>query len=368
MQILAVLGIAVGIPAWLCRALNHPANIVPEGGVSTFTPAAERATLQRRKPQWVLIGNSMLNSRIDHAALSEVSGWRTRKVAKGGSQSALWFLFLKYIVIESGATPALVTIFFRDTDLTWPEFRIEGNNEQLIAELRGPEQPEWKLVLIEQRSAAAGVTGVIRDGLNAVFPTDQLHEVARRQMQNRAFRATRIGTKDGSSLRRIELNARFSLAHLRRDLGGDFAASGEAAALPQAGVVDVADPTFYEDGPSKFDSAPEVSFLPHIVELGRQHGIQLHFHRVKRRPLPDDTRPDSKALVAYMAALKAYLEEQGCFLTDETADRLLTLDMYADGDHISTDEPVQQRYLANFWERVRPVVQRMQRAQANPAP
>lgn len=368
MQILGVLGLAVGIPAWLCRALNHPANIVPEGGVSTFTPAAERASLRRKKPQWVLMGNSMLNSRIDHDALSGVSGWRTRKVAKGGSQSALWFLFLKNIVVESGVTPALVTIFFRDTDLTWPEFRIEGNNEGLIAELRGPEQPEWRQVLVEQRSAAAGLTGVIRDGFNAVFPTNELHEVARRQMQNRAFRATRIGTNVNSSMRRIELNARFSLAHLRRDLGGDFAAADEAAVPPQAGLVDVADPTFYEDGPSGFDPAPEASFLPHIVGLARQHGIQLHFHRVKRRPLPDNTRPEGKVLVAYMVALKAYLEEQGCILTDETADPLLTLDMYADGDHISTEESVQQRYLANFWGRVRPVVQRVQQARANPAP
>ena len=30
--------------------------------------------------------------------------------------------------------------------------------------------------------------------------------------------------------------------------------------------------------------------------------------------------------------------------------------MYADGDHISEEDAVQQRYMQNFWERVGPVI------------
>ncbi len=361
-QFCFVVVVAVALPAWWCRILDHPENIIPESrSESQFDARNEVSKLRTTNPKWILIGNSMLNTRIDNKPLSEVSGWPARKLARGGSQSALWFLFLKEIVVASGARPALVTVFFRDTDLTWPDLRIEGNNEDLIAELRGPEQPEWQQVLANRGSSASGVTAWIAGQFDTLFPAKFLNVNARRQMQERALRATRIGTRANSSVRRIELNDRFSLSHLRHDLGGDLPAS--TASNDTTADGNVVDPGFYEDGPVLFDASPDASFLPHIVKLAHDHGIQLHFHRIKRRPTTSNTRPDTLPLQTYMKDMRAWLEKNGCSFTDETDDARLTLDMYADGDHIADTDAIQKRYLDNFWERVAPIVKQAQQSQ-----
>jgi hypothetical protein len=54
--------------------------------------------------------------------------------------------------------------------------------------------------------------------------------------------------------------------------------------------------------------------------------------------------------------LKSYLEQNNAVLTDESQDPTLTLDMYADGDHIASDEAMQHRYADNFWARVKPII------------
>jgi hypothetical protein len=112
----------------------------------------------------------------------------------------------------------------------------------------------------------------------------------------------------------------------------------------------------YENGPHVFDSSPDASFLPHMIALAKELGIKLHFHRVKRRPLANHTRPDPALLTAYLADLKQYLEMKGAVMTDESQDPSLTLDLYADGDHIASDEATQRRYAENFWARVKHAV------------
>ena len=365
-QLLCFLVIALLLPAGLCRLYDIPANNIIEGGASKdFDPAMERKNLIKSKAQWVLIGNSMLNTRIDNDQLKEISGVKARKVSRGGSQTGLWLLFLKSVVLQSGSRPALLTIFFRETDLTWPELRVDGLNKSIVDQLEAQKEPEWQQVLMRPKSAGSGIMAQLENSLDEFFPSDDLRPNSRRHIQNRSFRMTRVGTDVNGSIRRIQLNERFDLKHLRHDLGGDRAAAG-GTAQSEDSTGQVVDPGFYEDGPTVFDPSPDVSFLPHLVSLCKQHNIQLHFHRIKRRPFADGTRPDTAALKTYMTALSQYLQKEGCLLTDESEDPSLTLDMYADGDHISADPVIQKKYLQNFWERVRPIVESHCTAQPTP--
>lgn len=356
-QLLCMLALAIAPPAILCRLLNVPDNLAGQDGVvKDFDPATESRMLRKIQPDWVLVGNSMLNTRVDNAPLAAISGLKVRKVSKGGSQSALWFLYLKNVIVSSGVRPAVVTIFFRDTDLTWPDFRVKGVNEETINELQGPAQPEWQAVFASETGGVTGLPDWIRQGLNDLFPSSDLRTVARRSMQERAFRLTRIGTRMNSSGRRVELNLRFSLGHLRHDLGSDFSATNGQQSLGAGANSEIIDPGFYEDGPKVFDPTPQASFLPHLVKLADDNGIRLHFHRIKRRPASNHQRPDDIATAAYMNDLRQWLESRHCLFTDESKDSSLTLDMYADGDHISEAPAIQQAYLKNFWARVSPLI------------
>jgi hypothetical protein len=57
-----------------------------------------------------------------------------------------------------------------------------------------------------------------------------------------------------------------------------------------------------------------------------------------------------------MTDLRTYLADHGCALTDESQDPAITLDLYADGDHISSERKLNRRYMDTFWQRVRPVI------------
>jgi hypothetical protein len=264
----------------------------------------------------------------------------------------------------------VVTIFFRDTDLTWADFRIKGGNEGLIDLLDGPAQPEWQEVLAPSAAETRALPARLTHGLSHLFPISDLRPLARRQMQERAFRLTRIGTRANSSVRRAELNERFSLSHLRHDLGLDFAATGNGSSTMGVMEVDgeIIDPGFYEDGPTVFDPSLQASFLPHLVALAQAEGIKLHFHRIKRRPARNDTRPDPPELATYIQNLKSYLATQGCLFTDESSDLRLTLNLYADGDHISAKPEIQEKYLQIFWETTGPLIRPLLSVSPTPNP
>lgn len=353
-QLITVAALSLVIPALLLR-LGKPevGEAFPVG--DRLDPKVELDRLNKAGSDWVIVGNSMVNSRIDQRYLEKISGREVRRLAEGGTQSAIWFLILKQIIVKAKAKPEWVSIFFRDTDLTWADFRTTGVNEDLILALQGPAQPEWQQVLVRQKDE--GLIATVSHSLQWLLPAQDALKAGRRSLQDAAFTLTQMPNSWQKSVRRLELNERFSLAHLRHDLGSD----SQTAAKPGGGAshadpADVPDPGMYENGPQVFDPSPDVSFLPHMIALAKQHGIKLHFHRVKRRPLANHIRPDPGLLTAYLADLKSYLETHGAVMTDESHDLALTLDLYADGDHIASDAATQHRYADNFWARVKNVI------------
>jgi hypothetical protein len=347
MKLLAVVLIGLLIPAVLCRQWDQPTAdwLRTQRG---FNPDLERARVSAAQPEWVLIGNSMLGTRIDEQALSELSGIKACKVYRAGSQSAVWFLIFKQVILASEAKPRVVTFFFRETDLTWPQFRTDGLQLGGILAMNGHEQPEWQQVLKPDSSLVDRTLDLTSRTLKELLPSYHLAQTAHDYVQSRPMRITLIGTSMSVDERRAELNERFSLSHLRHDLGSDAAPS----AVDDDGITG----DFYRNGPQTFDPSPTASFLPHMVQLAKSRGVKLHFHRIKQRPRTAGDRQDLPERVQYMSDLRTWLEQQGCALTDETQDATLTLNMYADGDHIKEDPEVAAKYHTSFWNRVRSVV------------
>ena len=344
LQLLGVAMVPVAVVAFACHQRNIPDEIASRDR-DTFNPRALLQEMQRDKPEWVLIGNSMLGSRVtDESKLGGQSGMKVKVIAKGGSQSATWFLILKRIIAESETRPKWLTVFFRHTDLTWADLRTTGVQADAIVQMDGPAQPEWREVLGGGRSASVNK---VESMLKGLFPSNYLNFEDRRLVQRWSFDLTRMGADAGLNKRRTELNERFSLAHLRHDLGGDMASSNGP-------VSDDQDDASYDLGPRVFDPSPKASFLPHMVALAREHGISVHFHRVKCKPRGASRQSDW--LTRYMTDLGGWLRESGCALTDETGEPALTRDMYADGDHISGDANIQDRYRKVFLSIAMPVV------------
>jgi hypothetical protein len=351
-QLAAMVGVGVGLPAAIGRRLPRPRGADDVETELDFNPAEERRNLVKEPLGWVLIGNSMLNSRLYTPHLNKVSGWHSRKLAVGGTQSAIWWLFFKNILIASGARPHWVTIFFRESDLTWPDFRISGKNAELIRRLQTPQEPEWDQVMAGRSPLVSHSSSVVE----AVFGLEDHDDWARRRVQDGAFELTALeGVKRGP--RRMELNELFSLDRLRGDLGDDGGDGGDGPPPPALGTdentpeVKLPDPGMYAQAPTVFDASPSASFLPHFVALAARHDIRLHFHRVKRRPDEAGRRPDLPIFRRYLDDLQDYLRSQGCAYSDESAIPDQTLAWYQDGDHLNKAR--REAFAGTFWTLVR---------------
>jgi hypothetical protein len=292
--------------------------------------------LQRLDPGYVVIGDSMAGTRIDEHVLGRLTGRPVAPLLQAGSGPAFWYLAMKNWVIASGIRPRVVFIFFRDTNLTDTMFRLD-------------EQFGWSLDSVAtdavETELNAAVTASLQGPLSSLqrlvesaYPTDGV----RRRLEPAVSRAP-VTWVTSSRRRQAELmsqaNERFSLDHLRAMEAADF----EADAVPD------------------FDDVVGRSVLPLLLRDANAAGFQLCLVRVQRRPVDGQPPRQSRALRRYVDGLRAYVAAHGGVLHDDTGDPDMTLDMYADGDHIA--RAAKARYTTLFYERMRPLF-----AAAGPTP
>ena len=97
-------------------------------------------SLSSRRPELVLLGNSMVGAGIDEKQFDELVPESVFKLGIHGAASSLWYLVLKNFVCTLDPPPQVVLLFFRDTFLTWPEFRVDGKYRDIIDRYAGPNE------------------------------------------------------------------------------------------------------------------------------------------------------------------------------------------------------------------------------------
>jgi len=322
---------------WLCvfvaAVLLLPAILGRTGfSRAAFDPAplAELSAMDPA-PQVVLIGDSMLGTRIDPEVLERLSDVPNFVNILEGSASARWYLYLKNYLADSGVRPKHVVVFFRDRYLTDPVFRTSAQYQELLHQSMKADEPVVTRLLEGQDTTRFAKVAKFFEWL---YPSQQLRERVADYVVLRAQKLTDNLTADGTDFD-VALDRTFDIDLLRSDMPSELASEN----LNQAA----------------FDPSPEMSFLPHIVELAKKNGWHLTFYRVKRRPQEGDHRKDDSELVDYIANLRAYLEANGADLVDVTNDDSLGMDYYSDGDHVS--ETMRPRYTEQFFERNRGLFQ-----------
>lgn len=278
------------------------------------------ARLKGIHPEVVLIGNSLLRTRINERLLGKSLGCKVGLMAEHGSMSARWYLYLKNYVV--GAHPKKVIIFFRDDELTQPRYRIEGryrkaveiamsgDESEFVNKLREREDFEWFYFILEK-----------------IYPSFsdsyRIHENARGE-----FLVKILGQRGYNKLTRYQ-KPFFENGELREDLAADNAGTEKIIPL--------------------FSESLEPSFLPDIIEVAKVHKIHLAFFRVKTRH--SFSRADSPDLANYVSDLRHYLESHGAIFIDETNATDIPLRYYSDGDHIGRRH--QRDYTKLFAKRIK---------------
>ena len=315
-----------------------PAALLDQGA-ELRRPFNERPlrALEKARARGVLVGDSMLETRIDPQVLSAAAGERWAVLAQPGASSAIWYLMLKNLVAVQVPPPRTVIIFFRDRQLTLPMHRTAGGYSPTTETfMRGPEP-----VLAEVLQTAARQQQPWLERLSqAVYPVQWRREAMRDKIQSWALDAVASSAEYG----KVRDGARdiFKLQSLRQDSGLDF----EMQEGGQKGM----DPEDHD-----FSAAAPRSFLPRIIDLAREKNIRLVFFRVKRKPTSTGQPPhESPTLPAYVRELRAYVEAGGALLVDETRDAEVTRDFYGADDHVALG--MIQPYTELFWRKVGPLL------------
>ena len=280
-------------------------------------------------PEILLIGNSMLYTRIDIDELREISGKRISWLTKSGGASACWYLYLKNIITESGAQPAHTVIFFRDTVLTSPAYRTTGQYGDYLKRIQSKDEPVIKQVLASNHLPALGLSAKIQ----SFYEIDSQPRVFQSSVHDLALDITKINLP--KKARKDDMNNRFSVDNLRHDL-----------ALENVGY---STPRTSRNETHNFSADPDTSFLPHILELSQNLKTNLIFYQVKNtlerkeHPLPAD-------YTSYLVDLKNYLQAQNALTLEEEAGGIPP-SWFAEGDHISKNHRIE--YTRLFWNKIK---------------
>jgi hypothetical protein len=93
-----------------------------------------------------------------------------------------------------------------------------------------------------------------------------------------------------------------------------------------------------------FEDSVSSSFLPLMLEIAREAGVNLVFVRVQERPNQDGSVHESPAMHEYSKALGEYLGTAGAGYVDFTGNPSIDRAMYYDSFHIRA------RYLSDYTE------------------
>ena len=335
---------AIKILVWLLACLAAPLLLLRSGPSTKPDEASlDRENVPRRieelqaaEPDYLGIGNSMMFTRLGKTpqAISTLTGKKFHFLYRGGSDSLIWYLMLKNIVVPSGVRPKAIFLFVRDNELTTPYFGTDAQTSPYIASLRGAPDPEVDRYVAPPSSGPTDQAGSLRS-LARLYSFPEWKESLSRRLTDAAMDVGGLGAP--KKAQRFVLSARFDLDHLRADVPVD---------LPKVDQMTLM--------PGGYQAATEASLLPAMLQLANECGAKLLVFRIKRRPDETTHLPEEPAAMRdYAKFLKEWLEGRGGLFFDETYDPSIRLSDYLDGDHIRPDRLAW--YQESFWQRIREV-------------
>jgi hypothetical protein len=274
---------------------------------------APRVAMRRKKPDYVLIGNSMVKTRFDERALDRsLRPRRALIVANDSSRSAMWYAMFKNYVVASGQRPRRVLFFFRDVELTAPTAGTQGDGRWRLERVSLADEP-----LIEAHLSPRWTDPVerLRHELAQRVPLTRLREHASPHIDRFAlWVASKVASTEDVKL--ADINEAFALGNLRPAPRVD-----EVPELPSRRLDD------------SFAGLVDDSFLPDIIALASEHAIPIAFVRVRTRAAANGA-PESEKFAAYQRELRAYLEQRSIPLYDLSGQTWEDVSFYAQGDHV----------------------------------
>ncbi len=272
--------------------------------------------LNAEKPDIVLLGDSMVSVGVDSVQLSELTGMTASNFDVPGSSSALWYLILKNNIVVAEHLPRAVVIVFRDTVLTAPGYRVHGSYFIQLDEFAYRKEK----VLLER--AYLNLMNPLEYGAEKYLPLYGARVDIRLEVD--AFVRYALPARLGCDVKCID--------------GGFYRLFAGANLEPgqlQAAIAS-ADQYLYDPSRLDFKSQASDSFLPEMIRLARESGIQLILVRLKSQRAASDNA-ERLALKGYIGDLSDYLAQSNAPFLDYGEDPRLKPEHYIDSVHLNAE-------------------------------
>ena len=265
----------------------------------------------------VLLGDSALLDSVAQATFQQAIGLNTLEIAIPGSASAMWYLIFKNNIINSPFRPRVVVIFFRDSELTTADFRVNGKYFTLLDEYAGANDS-----LFVQRAY-----------IDPMNPLEKLAEmylplygerlnIRRTQDYWIKYKIPAVLARCDQTCTDTATDRVFSQERIDQDEFENEVAAGES--------------TLYGLKNLLFDRQVNRSFLPEMVRLAKERDIRLIMVRQKTMRF-SSPMSEPPALALYMLGLRSYLARNGIPLVDFSNDARITANFFDDPVHMNKD-------------------------------
>ena len=271
--------------------------------------------ISARQSKIVLLGDSMLAPAVDSKALGGRLGMDPYMISLPGSASTLWYLITKNNIVDARPAPKYLVVFFRDSMMTVPGYRVTGRYFEQIDEFARPQDGELiKRAYLDQMNPFEKLA-------EAYLPLYGLRWRVREGFDTRmryALPASMLGCEKPCMDNAMEV----VFGSLNIDLV--FLSEAQAAA----------DNYLYSRKVLDFENQVGDSFLPDLINLCEYNGIQLILVRMRilRFVQPGSEPP---ALDAYGEQLRAYLAARGIIYLDYSDYTALGEAQFADQLHLN---------------------------------
>lgn len=245
--------------------------------------------LNERQPDVLLLGDSMLEVAVDDQVVANRLGKKTLMLSLPGTASTIWYLMLKNNFVLAEHKPKYLILFFRDSMMTVPGYRVTGRYFEQIDEFASPGD-----TLLIQRAYIDQMTPLekIMEGYVPLYGSRwRIRQSIDYYIRHSLGREL---LKCNSSCMDYAMEAVFKANNL------DLTFLSDAIAF--------SDEYIYTSKALNFNDQVGKSFLPEMIRLCKESGIQLILVRM---PILSFQQPGTapSGLSAYIQNLAKYLDE-----------------------------------------------------------
>ena len=272
--------------------------------------------LDNSKADYIFIGNSMLDSRIDTEYLDSRTKKNSFSFAYAGSLPAEWYLIFKNFVIMADKKPQTVFLFFRGQNIT-DSINSLDYNEKMRKSFMKNNEPVFNNIVDEQ--IGYNTSELIYNYVQNIYSIIEYKDMVENKISNVSLGIVNYLNDSEFQINNKIVNDTFSMDKLR----------------PSHSMLDLNSSKKDKGNPYAFDDLIPKSFFFEILKLANNNNIKIVVIKVQERRFSGYLKKNNGSEKLYLNKLNNYCDlTKYCKFYDFTGHPFIAAEMYSYTDHL----------------------------------